>query len=225
MNDFHLKAASERAKQVAARADRPSRRRCSEIVESRGFVKVAANLDLRASAGDAGGLDFHGVASVTEHAYEMWDFFGPFTEIVSAGAFEQTLKRADLDVPLVLSHDSLRRIARTTNGTLILAESDDGLDVQAPGLDELDADVAYIAPKIRSGLIDEMSFAFRIDLGMWSPDYTEYRIERVDIHRGDVSIVGYGANPATSAELRQDKPAHDVRSHLLELALADQRTA
>jgi hypothetical protein len=33
--------------------------------------------------------------------------------------------------------------------------------------------------------------------GTWSPDYTAYRIEQVDIDRGDVSVVNYGANPAT----------------------------
>jgi hypothetical protein len=49
---------------------------------------------------------------------------------------------------------------------------------------------------------------------MWSPDYTEYRIDAFDIHRGDVSIVGYGANPATTAELRTPS---DLR---LRLALA-----
>jgi phage head maturation protease len=68
--------------------------------------------------------------------------------------------------------------------------------------------VAYIAPKIRAGLIDEMSFMFRIVRGQWSPDYMEYRIDEVDIDRGDVSIVGYGANPATSAELRSAPLKH-----------------
>jgi phage head maturation protease len=81
-------------------------------------------------------------------------------------------------------------------------------------LDAADEDVSYIVPKIRAGLIDEMSFMFRIVKGMWSPDYTEYRIDAFDIHRGDVSIVGYGANPATSAELRTPT---DLR---LRLALA-----
>jgi Escherichia/Staphylococcus phage prohead protease len=131
----------------------------------------------------------------------MWDMFGPYDEIVSAGAFTDTLNRADLDVPLVLQHDQLRRIARTTAGSLLLAEDDQGLRVSAPELNPDDVDVAYIVPKLRSGLIDEMSFAFRIDSGQWSPDYTEFRINRVDIHRGDVAIVGFGANPYTVADL------------------------
>lgn len=159
------------------------------------------------STGDT--LVFDGLASATEHPFTMFDFFGPYTEIVSTGAFAVTLARDDLDVPLVLAHDQLRRIARTTNGSLDLSETDEGLQVLAD-LDPTDADVAYIAPKIRAGLIDEMSFAFRIDEGMWSPDYTEFRITQVDIHRGDVAVVGYGANPATLATLR-DASDGDVR--------------
>lgn len=34
------------------------------------------------------------------------------------------------------------------------------------------------------------------------PRITEYRIDEYNIHRGDVAIVGYGANPYTSSELR-----------------------
>jgi phage head maturation protease len=133
----------------------------------------------------------------------MWDYYGPYTEIVSAPAPARVASRGpDLDVPLVLSHDSLRRIARTTNGTLTLDENDSGLHANAPELDLRDADVAYIVPKLESKLIDEMSFMFTHRAGQWSPDYMEYRINKYDIHRGDVAIVGYGANPATSANLR-----------------------
>lgn len=192
-------AAEARAGQVRALADRPRQRRCAEDVASSARVAIRSQLVLRESS--TGGLAFEGYASITERAYEMWDMFGPYDEIVSAGAFTDTLNRADLDVPLVLQHDQLRRIARTTAGSLFLAEDDQGLRVSAPELNPDDVDVAYIAPKLRSGLIDEMSFAFRIDSGQWSPDYTEFRINRVDIHRGDVAIVGFGANPYTVADL------------------------
>lgn len=192
-------AAEARAGQVRALADRPRQRRCAEDVASSARVAIRSQLVLRESS--TGGLAFEGYASITERAYEMWDWYGPYDEIVSAGAFTDTLNRADLDVPLVLQHDQLRRIARTTAGSLFLAEDDQGLRVSAPELNPDDVDVAYITPKLRSGLIDEMSFAFRIDSGQWSPDYTEFRINRVDIHRGDVAIVGFGANPYTVADL------------------------
>jgi hypothetical protein len=206
MNDELLeriaRAAKERGEAVVRRTDRPSQRRSAGA--GRGGpagTPARAAIELRA-AGDSGRLHFTGVASAYERAYEMYDMFGVYTEIVSTGAGALSLARADLDVPLVLQHQSLRRIARTTNGTLSLRETDDGLNVDAPELDPTDVDVAYIAPKIESELIDEMSFMFRIERGQWSPDYSEYRIEQYDIHRGDVAIVGYGANPFTSANLR-----------------------
>lgn len=192
-------AGRERAQAVAARADRPSQRRCARDASSRPWVDAPArDLQLRGADDDTGPLHFSGYATVYERAYEMYDFWGPYTEIVSAGAGAASLARADLDVPLVLQHSSLRRIARTLTGSLTLAEDETGLFVDAPALDRADHDVAYIVPKLRGGLIDEMSFMFRIVRGQWSPDYTEYRIDEYDIHRGDVAIVGYGANPFTA---------------------------
>ncbi|MFF3346084.1 HK97 family phage prohead protease [Streptomyces sp. NPDC002779] len=215
-------AAADRAQHIRQRADRPSQRRCAEQASARATVRATlSGVQLRES-GDGGALEFVGQATVYEQAYEMWDMFGPYTEVVSEGAGADSLARADLDVPLVLGHDQLRRLARTTNGSLFLTESATGLDVRAPALDPADYDVAYIAPKLRAGLVDEMSFAFRIESGQWSPDYTEYRINRYDIHRGDVAIVGYGANPYTTSTLRQPAaaaPSSRARA-LLEIALA-----
>ncbi|MET9301777.1 HK97 family phage prohead protease [Micromonospora aurantiaca] len=212
-------AAAGRAQQVRQRADRPSQRRGAERAGSRAATRATlTGVQLRA-AGDGDTLEFTGHASVTETPYEMYDMFGPYNEVVSAGAFDATLKRVDLDVPLVLGHDQLRRIARTTNGTLDLSVDDDGLAVVAR-LDPADVDVAYIAPKLRAGLIDEMSFAFRIESGLWSPDYTEFRIDRVDLHRGDVAIVGWGANPHTDAGVRADRQPSSRARALLELAIA-----
>ncbi|MCU0296251.1 MAG: HK97 family phage prohead protease [Candidatus Nanopelagicales bacterium] len=209
-----LRAAARRVQGVARVNDRPSQRRSAESPQSRAWVSAPTVVQLRADDGlDA--LRFTGVASATERGYRMWDAFGEYTEVIAASAFDETLRADGLDVPLVLGHDQLRRIARTTNGSLALSVTGEGLLVEAE-LDPSDDDVRYIAPKLRAGLIDEMSFAFRIDSGQWSPDFTEYRIERVDIHRGDVSIVGWGANPHTSGNLLS-APRKDARA----LALLD----
>lgn len=207
-------AATERSRAVVARADRPSQRRCAQEPSSRAWVSApAARMQLREADDGTGPLHFSGYATVYERGYEMWDWYGPYTEIVTAGAGAESLARSDLDVPLVLQHSSLRRIARTVNGTLSLVEDDTGLLTDAPQLDREDVDVAYIAPKLRAELIDEMSFMFRITSGQWSPDYTEYRINAYDIHRGDVAIVGYGANPWTAgAGLRAADALELVRS-------------
>lgn len=174
-------------------------------------------MTLRASAaGDT--VAFAGVATAYEAPYEMYDFWGPYTEVVSAGAGADSLNRSDLDVPLVLQHEPLRRLARTntTDAPLFLTETDDGLQVDAPQLELADQDVAYIVPKLRSQLINEMSFKFMITAGQWSPDYSEFRINSYDIHRGDVAIVGYGANPATSAGLRATDDMRQVARDLPE---------
>lgn len=216
-------AAAERSQHIRQRADRPSQRRCAELPTARASVRATLSGVQVRETGDGGStLEFTGHASVYERGYEMWDMFGPYTEIVSEGAGADSLARANLDVPLVLGHDQLRRLARTTTGTLFLTEDANGLHVSAPALDPADHDVAYIAPKLKAGLIDEMSFAFRIEAGQWSPDYTEYRINRYDIHRGDVAIVGYGANPATTATMRQPAAAPVSRRAraLVDIALA-----
>ncbi|WP_083510484.1 HK97 family phage prohead protease [Pseudarthrobacter sulfonivorans] len=219
-------AARERAASVSARANRPSQRRCSEEDGSPARVSARAHgIQIRQAEGDSA-LQFEGLASVYERGYEMYDYFGPYTEVVSAGAATDSLSQAGLDVPLVLQHQDLRRIARTTNGSLILTETDEGLHVNAPELDATDHDVQYIVPKLRSGLIDEMSFKFRITSGVWSPDYTEYRIQAFDIHRGDVAIVGYGASPHTAGaglrasnlpDLIRDMDDTEARQALAEL--------
>ncbi|MFC6089454.1 HK97 family phage prohead protease [Saccharothrix lopnurensis] len=200
-------AAAVRAQQTRAPADRPSKRRCAEEPGSLPVVRVAVRgLDVRAAGAGGGSHKFRGYASVTATGYEMYDWAGPYTELVDVGAFAVTLSRSDLDVPLVLQHESLRRIARTTSGSLSLTEDDTGLLVEAD-LDPDDHDVQYIVPKLTRGDIDEMSFKFRITSGQWSPDWTEYHIKEVDLHRGDVAIVGYGASPHTAgAGLRAPAP-------------------
>lgn len=193
-------AARARSGQMAQRADKPKSRRGEGGVGAR--APLPAPLTLRSSTSSSGFLHFVGLATAYERSYEMYDIFGPYTEVVSRGAGAKSLAREDLDVRLNLGHDQMRAIASTVAGTLTLSESDAGLNVDAQ-LNPADADVQYLAQKIDDGLFREMSFAFRITRGSWSPDYTEYRIDEYDIHRGDVAIVGYGANPHTSAELRQ----------------------
>ncbi len=203
LEELIAQASRERSQATVARRDRPSQRRCEEWSGARPLMRVRAKaMELRAPTAPGGTRAFHGIASATNQGYVMYDMFGPYTEMVASGSFGKTLTQPDLDVPLVLAHDSLRRIARTTNGSLQLAETDEGLDVNAPDLDPNDADVAYIAPKMDAGLIDEMSFRFMITMGEWSPDFTQFVINEVDLDRGDVAIVGYGANPATSGQLR-----------------------
>lgn len=192
-------AAAERAKGMPAPASRPSKRSAVGHSGRGGTTGVSALIEVeRASAPFSAELrGFTGYACVTDTPYDMYDTYGPYQEIVTEGAIKEALAQTQLDVPLVLGHDPMRRLARTTDGTLALSLDKRGLLCNAR-LDPEDPDVAYILPKLQSGLIDEMSFRFMIVAGAWSEDWSQYVIERLDIHRGDVSIVAYGANPYTS---------------------------
>lgn len=140
-----------------------------------------------------------GYASTVERGYQMHDMFGPYTEVVSASAFDVTLS-ANPDVVFLENHTG-RAMARTSAGTLTLSADEHGLRSEAM-LNPTRTDVQDLTAAITDGAVTEMSFAFRIVDGQWSPDYTEYRINAVDLDRGDVSAVTYGANPHTSIEAR-----------------------
>lgn len=237
LNLSRADAAQARALKVRDLSDRPSDRMASrESGAPRGWVPAAraqCSIERAAAGGStAGTVRFEGLASVTGQFYDMWDWYGPYDEQVQVGAFEQTLARADLSTPLVLSHDSMRRMAETRNtiSPLQLSEVTEGATTGlmnvAPSLQLAgkfaDPDVAYIVPKLESGLIDEMSFRFMITKGRWSEDFTQYTIMEVDIHRGDTAIVGYGANPLTAGAGLRSQPTLSQSARIaLELARAD----
>lgn len=150
-------------------------------------------------AGKADSVTLEGHASITAHPYEVNDMWGAFTETIKPGAFKKTLSESP-DVMLLVNHGGLP-LARTKSGTLRLAEDGQGLAVSAT-LEPTDPDVQAIVPKMERGDLNEMSFAFRVVRDQWNEDYTERDIAEVNLHKGDVSVVNYGANPATSAALR-----------------------
>lgn len=140
-------------------------------------------------------LTFTGYASVTESPYEMEDWLGTYTEIVRSGAFAKTLSEG-ADVPFKLNHDGIT-LARTKSGTMDLAEDSTGLHVTAR-LDPASPTVQTIRSAMDRGDLDEMSFGFQVMRQKWSPDFTQRDITEVSLNKGDVSVVNYGANPATS---------------------------
>ena len=171
-----------------------------------------SDIEVREEGDDTGTVTFSGYASVFNHDYDVYDAFGKFTERLAPGAFTRTLKD-NPDVMLLVNHQGLP-LARTKSGTLQLSQDNVGLRVSAR-LDANDPDVRAILPKMRRGDVDEMSFAFRVNDQEWSDDYTDRTITEVNLARGDVSIVSYGANPATVAALRAALADDDVRAQLL----------
>lgn len=145
-----------------------------------------------------------GYASVTEEPYEM----GFYTETIKRGAFKRTLAE-DPDVQLLINHEGLP-LARTKSGTLRLEERERGLWVEAD-IDKADPDAIRLKRKMDRGDLDEMSFAFQVTGQEWNDDFTDRAITAVSIHRGDVSIVNYGANPATVASMRSQAAIDTLR--------------
>jgi HK97 family phage prohead protease len=148
-----------------------------------------------------------GYASVVEKKYRMWDMFGEYDEVVSQGAFDETLSK-NPDVAYLVNHRGVT-MARTTNGSLELKADGKGLNTSAY-VNPKRTDVRDLITAIEDRDVTEMSFAFRIDDGEWSEDFTEFRINKVDLDRGDVSAVNYGASPHTSVAARQAEVMSDL---------------
>jgi hypothetical protein len=199
-------AAEQRAEAVRSLSDRPQKRRSCEddgiFVGVRSAMHVGAGLAEYRAKGKATAPGVIGHASVTEAPYEMYDMFGPYSEVVSRGAFAETLSTSPL-VEFTVNHGAGGGIpmAHTRNATLTLSEDETGLHYEA-SVDPSRTDVADMLKAIERGDLAEASFKFRITSGQWSPDYTEYRINVVDLAGGDVSAVNFGANPAATSALR-----------------------
>ncbi len=157
---------------------------------------------MRAKKVNKDGMDWYvleGHASITERGYNMWDYYGPYTEVVSAEAFTKTLA-AQPEVVFRFNHAGMP-MASTSNKRLELWTDEHGLADRAY-LNPKRADVQDLIHAIDDEDVREQSFMFTITSGRWSPDYDEYRIDEVDLERGDVGPVTYGANPHTTIAAR-----------------------
>lgn len=154
-------------------------------------VRLAAtNLEIR--EGD-GLVTLVGYASTFNEPYNM----GGYTETVKPTAFRETLGRKP-DVRFLINHGGLP-LARTSSGTLRLSTDARGLRVEAD-VDPTDPDVQALLPKMRRGDLNQMSFGFRVSSNgdEWTENYTQRALTNLDLNDGDVSVVTYPANPATS---------------------------
>lgn len=171
----------------------------TQITDAPERREVAVGFETRDVDGNT--LTLTGYASVFGKPYPIYG--GPkeggFNETIDRKAFDKTLAEKP-DLHLLVNHEGLP-LARTKSGTLDLSTDSTGLKVVAR-LDRSDPDVQRLEPKMRRGDMDEMSFAFRVKAQEWSEDETERLITEVSLHKGDVSVVNWGANPATSASIR-----------------------
>lgn len=176
---------------------------------------LAFPAQLRAAKRDWNGKPMYnlvGIASVTDTPYEMYDMFGPYDEIVDRGAFTETLS-ADPDVAFLLNHRGMT-MARTrakegSDRTLSLRMVDGGFESNA-WVNPARQDVKDLVIAIDDGNIDQMSFAFMLEEGWWSEDFSTFKITKLSLDRGDVSAVNYGANPYTSIAARSREILADL---------------
>lgn len=141
-----------------------------------------------------GNVTIRGLASRTGIAFTQWDLFGPYQTIVAPGAFKQTLA-ADPQVVMLINHGGLP-LASTRNGALDLWESERGLEYEAH-LPLADPDVYALAVKIDRRAVTENSMMFMVVDQEWNEEMDTRTINEVDLDRGDVGPVLYGANPHT----------------------------
>lgn len=157
-------------------------------------------------------LLFRGHASTTEQPYDVYGgTFPGWVETMARGAFKRTIKN-NADVVFLINHEGMA-LAGTRAGTLDLEEDSVGL-----------ADAARLNPKVSAvsdlyeltgdGTMTEQSFAFRVVQDAWFDDDgdpadeqtgTHRRILEVNMNRGDVSAVNFGANPNTSGGFRSEE--------------------
>lgn len=206
---------------MAARKEKMTRRnRPVELTDAPEHRSIPLDrVELRANEDDNDYI-LTGYASTFEE-YEMYG--GPsqygWIERIDPDAFEKTLREKP-DLHLLVNHAGMP-LARTKSGTLSLSTDHHGLRVEAR-LDKRDPEVQSLAVKMERGDMDEMSFAFRVKAQEWraAPGYEEiddqsYRtITEVSLHKGDVSVVNWGANPTTSVGIRS---ASDILRELVEI--------
>lgn len=170
------------------------------------------DMEMRSTSPDT--VAFRGYATVYDTWYEVagGPERGGWMEMIAAGAGARTLNTKP-SVMLLLNHEGLP-LARTTSGTMTLVEDSRGLIADAPGLDLRNPRVQEANSVMSRKDVDEMSFAFRATRQEWNDDYTERTIREYDLNvRGsDMSIVTWGANPATVAQIRSAAQIDEMRA-------------
>jgi HK97 family phage prohead protease len=219
----------------------PSEAELRALTPKRGLSTVTRSfavtgVEVRAKDEESTVKDFYGHATVYEKGYEMYG--GPdkggWEEFVDAGAGKKTLSESP-DVAFLVNHTGLT-LARTKAGTLQLAEDKIGLEVKA----QLDTRVSIVNDLVllmEAGNLDEMSFAFRLmkqkwldadgeEVPWWDLSGIERHITEYSIHKGDVSVVNYGASPHTDASVRSlDAVVRDLTADVENIDEADLRRA
>lgn len=88
-----------------------------------------------------------------------------FREMVKKGAFQKAIDNAT-NIDYLAGHDTKQILASTSNGTLEIEETDDGVIMRANIVDTSYGRDTYAL--IKSGIIGHMSFGFRVIKNTWT---------------------------------------------------------
>ncbi len=122
-----------------------------------------------------------------------------FREIIAPGAFKRSLETSP-DIKALVEHDSSKIIARRSNGSLVVSEDDKGLAVQITPNDTSYA--KDLVENVNTGLLDSMSFGFRVVEESWERNGSENVRTLHDVELIEVSIVSDPAYKASEIALR-----------------------
>lgn len=152
------------------------------------------SIEMRAGEGDAPKLQ--GYAAVFNSFSQV--LFGRFKERIERGAFAGSLGE---DVRALWNHNPDFPLARTTNGTLKLAEDGHGLRVEInPPNTQIGRDAVT---SIQRGDVDQMSFAFDVLDDEWDQEADGMLIRTLKkVRLYEVSPVTFPAYTQTSIEGR-----------------------
>jgi len=159
---------------------------------------VTGGIEIRSAGKDETKRTVRFLASRANTDYEVHDSLGTFTERILSGAAADVLADPKLDCRHLFNHSGLP-LGRTTNGSLRLRESSDGLE------GEVDLDLRQqvandVAIGIENGTISQCSFAFTVAKDTWNGDWTDRSISKLGSLL-DTSFVTYPASPTTSIEI------------------------
>jgi HK97 family phage prohead protease len=150
--------------------------------------------------------------------------YGMFTERIRRGAFKDVLD-TNPDIRLLVNHGGLA-YARTANGSLTVREEPRGLYHESRLDPDVESDRELVA-RVRSGAVDQMSFAFRIardgdewDCACGDPFGAECRCDGTQVVRTitrvsecpEVSVVTFPAYPASSVEATRESETDGEQS-------------
>jgi len=156
-------------------------------------IRALQGLEVRAA--EDGRQTLIGYAAVFNSPSED---LGGFVETIQPGAFRRSLQDRQ-DVYALADHDPARRLGRTKNGSLRLAEDERGLRVE---IDLPDTTLGRdVQEEIRTGLLDAMSFGFTTQADAW--DHRDGKTTRtlIDVDLFEVSAVAFPAYRATTIDV------------------------